>query len=409
MRAAREAKGMSIEDVAFATRIHASHIRSLEADDYSGFASTTYAKSFLSLYSRFLSVDAAEALHYFAGTDDIRLGGNTFLPTVQPIQSVAAPRNRAPERSQRSTTHVQRESPGLAPLLMGFVVLLLLAGIPALWFLGKDAESIDDVTSKAKEIADVTRTEIASVGGKAATTETASNDAPEVQAVVAATDFPEPTENPDATPEPKPSTNEKSRQPRSVAADWVLENSNELPNAKPKAEPLGGNSGESTLDTKPVNEPVNDPGPSTAVAVAIPTTPSLESEISPSLSATPVSDLPHAFDAASQKPTPDATETEEVGDAPPPAMPLEKKPDNSTPKPASKPASLRAEPSAPTSDTPPAQPIVAAPLRAVPFVAKPIEEEPESAEETTEDTETEADRDRPAFVDPRNRFPRPLE
>ncbi|MCP5551604.1 MAG: helix-turn-helix domain-containing protein [Akkermansiaceae bacterium] len=46
LRNARRAKGQSIEDVSHATRIHANYIRGLEHDDYSGFASTTYAKSF---------------------------------------------------------------------------------------------------------------------------------------------------------------------------------------------------------------------------------------------------------------------------------------------------------------------------------------------------------------------------
>ena len=56
LREAREQKSLSIEDVAHATRIHANTLRGLEDDDYSGFASTTYAKSFLNLYARHLEI-----------------------------------------------------------------------------------------------------------------------------------------------------------------------------------------------------------------------------------------------------------------------------------------------------------------------------------------------------------------
>ena len=106
--------------------------------------------------------------------------------------------------------------------------------------------------------------------------------------------------------------------PRSVAADWVLESGSENSTSKPKPEPLGGSSGDSTLDTKPVTESASDPGPSTAIAVAIPTTRSLESEISPQ-TARPIDQLPHPFDAAPPSATSDETERKE-DDAPKPKV-----------------------------------------------------------------------------------------
>ena len=93
LKAARESKGMSIDDVAFETRIRGTYLKCLEADDYSQFASTTYAKSFLTLYSRFLEVEVDEAMHFFKGRDEIHLSGKaSYLAAVQPIESVTAPK-----------------------------------------------------------------------------------------------------------------------------------------------------------------------------------------------------------------------------------------------------------------------------------------------------------------------------
>lgn len=55
---AREKAGLSVEDVAFKTRIPHTVIEALEAADFSVFSSPTYAKSFLSQYSDFLNVEA---------------------------------------------------------------------------------------------------------------------------------------------------------------------------------------------------------------------------------------------------------------------------------------------------------------------------------------------------------------
>ncbi|RYD35130.1 MAG: hypothetical protein EOP87_07890 [Verrucomicrobiaceae bacterium] len=55
---AREAAGLTVDDVMFKTRIPRSVIDALEAGDFSVFSSPTYAKSFLSQYSAYLNVDA---------------------------------------------------------------------------------------------------------------------------------------------------------------------------------------------------------------------------------------------------------------------------------------------------------------------------------------------------------------
>ncbi len=72
LRAAREKRGLSLEDAAHQTRIPAFRLMHLERDNYAAFGSMTYARAFLKLYSRFLNVDASEILTDLPAS---RLGG----------------------------------------------------------------------------------------------------------------------------------------------------------------------------------------------------------------------------------------------------------------------------------------------------------------------------------------------
>lgn len=72
LQAAREAAGLTVDDVLFRTRLPRSVVVALEAEDFSVFASPLYAKSFLSQYSDFLGVDAQPWL------DALEPGG--FMP-----------------------------------------------------------------------------------------------------------------------------------------------------------------------------------------------------------------------------------------------------------------------------------------------------------------------------------------
>ncbi|MBK8093537.1 MAG: helix-turn-helix domain-containing protein [Verrucomicrobiaceae bacterium] len=63
MKAAREARGLSLADAAHETRVPAQRLHHLETDNIAAFGSMTYARSFLKLYSDYLDVDASEVLH----------------------------------------------------------------------------------------------------------------------------------------------------------------------------------------------------------------------------------------------------------------------------------------------------------------------------------------------------------
>jgi cytoskeletal protein RodZ len=62
LSAAREKRGLSIEDAAHETRIPAQRLRYLESDNIAAFGSLTYARSFIRQYSDYLEVDATTKL-----------------------------------------------------------------------------------------------------------------------------------------------------------------------------------------------------------------------------------------------------------------------------------------------------------------------------------------------------------
>lgn len=73
LRAAREEKKLTVEQVNKETRISVQTIRSLERDDFGAFPSETYLKGFLRNYADFLGLDG-NALWAMVGTRD-RSGG----------------------------------------------------------------------------------------------------------------------------------------------------------------------------------------------------------------------------------------------------------------------------------------------------------------------------------------------
>ncbi|MDH4036757.1 MAG: helix-turn-helix domain-containing protein [Candidatus Krumholzibacteria bacterium] len=60
LRAAREEKKLTIEQVNRETRISVQSIRSLEGDDFGAFSSETYLKGFLRNYAEFLGLDGGK-------------------------------------------------------------------------------------------------------------------------------------------------------------------------------------------------------------------------------------------------------------------------------------------------------------------------------------------------------------
>jgi cytoskeleton protein RodZ len=124
LKAAREAQGLTLDDVIFRTQLPRSAVVALENEDFSAFTSPVYAKSFLSQYSNFLNVDAQPWL------EALQPGG--FMPDglLQPL--VDAPDEEQAEKKKRSGPESQMRGGWLSVLgllaLTGLLVFAVVKG-----------------------------------------------------------------------------------------------------------------------------------------------------------------------------------------------------------------------------------------------------------------------------------------
>jgi len=142
---AREAKALSVEDVAHSTRINAGIIRKIEEDDFSNFASTGYAKSFLKQYGKHLDVDVSDAV---AALDrgETEIIGIAKVDTIeegiqQRIERPNNPRPAKPKRVRRRPV----EKPGGAPVFLGFVLVVLILALGIFYYHGYQANSPEEL------------------------------------------------------------------------------------------------------------------------------------------------------------------------------------------------------------------------------------------------------------------------
>lgn len=107
------------------TRIRASQIAALEADDYSGFANNTYARGFLLMYGKFLGVDVRAFARELETGNPISMSDYQYL-------------NARTEEDERPSTggrkvnynHAradERRRPSIVPLIV-FILMLALVG-----------------------------------------------------------------------------------------------------------------------------------------------------------------------------------------------------------------------------------------------------------------------------------------
>lgn len=131
LTAAREKRGLSINDAAHETRIHARWLRLLEAGNVAAFGSMTYARSFVRVYSEFLGVNAEDYLKtlpeggVLGGERDYRYLTRSHGPWLRERDS------GGPERL--STPDVPRVRHIKSPLPAALAVFVLLLAATAMW------------------------------------------------------------------------------------------------------------------------------------------------------------------------------------------------------------------------------------------------------------------------------------
>lgn len=91
LKLARLQRGLSLADVAHATRVPQIRLQYLEDDNLAAFGNLAYARSFARIYSRHLGVDVEPWIKalprpVFAGAHDYRYLTSSFGPWVEPLR-----------------------------------------------------------------------------------------------------------------------------------------------------------------------------------------------------------------------------------------------------------------------------------------------------------------------------------
>jgi cytoskeletal protein RodZ len=123
LQKARQAKDLSVDEVAAATKIRPERIVDLEGDDLSHFPSLVYARSFLVKYAKYLGVDIQDDLEQIQVGSTVGLGEYHYLRAAPPPKFQPEPRRREPSGLK------------LPAALLAIVALLGLIGVPVIAFL----------------------------------------------------------------------------------------------------------------------------------------------------------------------------------------------------------------------------------------------------------------------------------
>jgi cytoskeletal protein RodZ len=152
LTAAREQRGLSLEDAAHETRIPVQRLRYLETGNFAAFGSMTYARSFIRQYSDFLAVDASAILEELP---EGALGGERdYRYLTQSHGAWLRDRSASTERVTAPATNKLHaiKSPLPAALL---VFVLILAGA-AMWgkHMAETQRQVEPAALKALPVAE---------------------------------------------------------------------------------------------------------------------------------------------------------------------------------------------------------------------------------------------------------------
>src|SRR5579862_2147919 len=111
-RAAREARGLSLSDVAEQIRIRSVYLAAIEDSNWNAIGASVYVRGFLRTYARFLGIDPEEAVAAF----------NETQPAVPSAVGLPAPEPPSPEPARRRGTTLVWVAAAVAVLLIAFVV-----------------------------------------------------------------------------------------------------------------------------------------------------------------------------------------------------------------------------------------------------------------------------------------------
>ena len=130
---ARTAKGLSVEDVAHATKLRPDKILALEHDDYSRFPNNAYVKGFLQIYGRYLGVDVRATLGELENPSPVNISDYQYL-------------NSAPAKEPEHLAYRRKSGkPSLAPLIVFLVLCAVVTGGGYLYMNAKRLGNLDQI------------------------------------------------------------------------------------------------------------------------------------------------------------------------------------------------------------------------------------------------------------------------
>jgi cytoskeletal protein RodZ len=121
LRQAREARRLTIEKAAEATRLRPQYLQALEKDDYSVMSSAAQGRGFLRLYSEFLGLNL----------DEILSGMKTSADAAAQPSATPVPEADATPAPASLAEPVPASTPDLKPARSGFWARLLRKSVPA--------------------------------------------------------------------------------------------------------------------------------------------------------------------------------------------------------------------------------------------------------------------------------------
>jgi cytoskeletal protein RodZ len=141
LQKARQARNLSVDEVAAATKIRPERIVDLEGDDLSHFPSLVYARSFLVKYAKYLGVDIQDDLEQVQIGSTVGLGEYHYLQAAPPPKYLPEPRRREPNGLK------------LPVALLAVVALLVLIGVPVIAFLAINISRLNGGAPSADQTA----------------------------------------------------------------------------------------------------------------------------------------------------------------------------------------------------------------------------------------------------------------
>jgi cytoskeletal protein RodZ len=115
LRQLREARGVSLEEIARATRVNSSYLHALEADDHGELPAPAFTRGFIRAYCQTLGEPPDQALALYAGRGEVVAGASVPSAPVVP-RPVSAPTRTASEPPPRNR----------GPVLVSFILLVVL-------------------------------------------------------------------------------------------------------------------------------------------------------------------------------------------------------------------------------------------------------------------------------------------